>query len=1132
MALKDIIKGIGSFIPGAELAKGLGFTFGMSNAYRLQEEADKRQRELDEQLKKRLKDPTTTADEKNRLVKAARNAGRYNIIEDVVSEAPTSKQVIASAAELAAVATMGFKPKLPTGATFKYAGDIVRAQRLIKTAETAAKVKQMTTVGKIGFKAGKLALTTVKEAAIGGGWFGLSELASNKDATTNDIVKAAETGALVGGGTVLGMAGLGLVAKGVGKVVGQPIKRAIGKAIIGIEKVAAGAEKPLAEGASQVEKTLSYIGEAKTPLKQKIAKATMAGLEFMRKTESRLIDRFSPLKRIERRLVELNPGKPLQEYQKVYRDARLLQAVSDARAEQKVTELIDKLNPYKDVNKESKAYITQLDFIDRSRLGQTVAGGQTKEQLTRGLFNMVKEMGPEKAKRVGQVRQIIRDYNIGLLKERVDAGVISQELMDKLIATHPNYIPHNVMMDIEERTIQGLSQSLNVPRTDIMKAFGSVRNIQDPIEATIQRTSITTRLIEKNKLLNNLVRVQEETGAFPGMKLMYTGSEAGLKGEQIIAKSPLGYDNITLFRNGVKQVWQVPGDIAVAIKNLDAQLTPTWFKILTTPQRLLKKFATQYNLSFTLPNKFRDKQTAYLTARGFIEDLAQRYGATTEKVLPENWKELYKISGGYGASIFKEGEGKILNDLSKTGMVENIPSWLNPAKIIDKVNDAVEKSTRLEVFKMGLKRGLSLKDAAFASREATIDFAKMGTWMKPLNQAVPFLNARVQGFINLPRAFVNNPEVFARMQLYTAVYPTIALHQHNRRFESYKNISQYMKNKYWVIMTGETDGIDSYTGDPIKIPQFITVPKGEGQTLVSGPIQYFLDKNDGTDFRTTSQMIADVIGSASPLEFQTFNRTNFAATTISQFGPLAKIGVGWATGKDVYTGQPIVPESRQNAPKEMQFTRTTPETTKALANIIGISPLQLKFVLDSFGGVPQDLQNAIEIVYNVVKNGRLGGHSLSDTPFGALTQIPLTRRFLREAGEYGSPEQQFREQQKTKLETEITGEKLKVKDKATQIWEEMNKKETKDERLNYLNSLGGELTNEIKEQIKTMKESRNTVEALKKSDSVELRARYIMQRMFEITSKEERVKYLNNLEKEKILTDAVRKRIAELKVGQ
>jgi hypothetical protein len=333
-------------------------------------------------------------------------------------------------------------------------------------------------------------------------------------------------------------------------------------------------------------------------------------------------------------------------------------------------------------------------------------------------------------------------------------------------------------------------------------------------------------------------------------------------------------------------------------------------------------------------------------------------------------------------------------------------------------------------------------------------------------------------------------------------------------------------------MTGETDGIDDFTGQPITIPQFVRIPKGEGQALVSGPIQFALEKSDGIDFRKTSEMIADTLGSASPLEFQGFDQSNFAGTAISQLGPAATIAVGEATNIHPVFGTPIVPERRLGAPTEFQFKKSTPEVVKQVSNILGLPPAKVAFWLDTIGaGVSKDIQRAADLAYGVVREGKVANNSVSETPFGALTQIPIARRFLGEAQEFFGPETQFRQQQKKDIEKDVTGERLLIEDKASEIWKEMNKRKTKDERLNYLNSLGNELTPAIRDKISGWKKTRQTVEVLKKSDSVEVRARYIYQRLLEMAGadKQVRVDYLNELGAKKILTTKVRQRIAELK---
>jgi len=209
----------------------------------------------------------------------------------------------------------------------------------------------------------------------------------------------------------------------------------------------------------------------------------------------------------------------------------------------------------------------------------------------------------------------------------------------------------------------------------------------------------------------------------------------------------------------------------------------------------------------------------------------------------------------------------------------------------------------------------------------------------------------------------------------------------------------------------------------------------------------------------------------------------------------------------------------------------TAEIINEVGKILNMSPAKINFVLSSFGGVAQDTQNALDIVYNVVRDGKIGGNSISETPWGSVTQIPGVRRFVRESAERGY-ETQDRYEQKKEIATDIKTKKLEIYDKAEEIWQGLNKKKTKEDKLNYLNSFGDELTDDIKKRIKYLQTQRKSVESLKPSDSLELRARYIIQRLEEMkeldVSKEERILFLNDLENNKILNQNVKDLIYQL----
>jgi len=1435
--IKEKSLAVANVVPGATLAKAVGTGLAMPQVTAAMTNAEKNRTLLNSEIIKGFNTAKTT-EQKQKFADLAvsnRNYDPSGELKQLIAEAPTTKQILMSAGELALLASTGYKPYLPT----KYISpsQVRNIKEVVNISKGLSEAESVRKYGNAAKLFNKFIAPTTKAAGEAGAFFALAEGANNADASVNDILKQGLIGAGVGAGLTAGS--IGLVA---GLKTAAPIVKEAGvKFMAGVEKAAKPTESGLV-GNTAVEKVTNLAGGLKPTLKQRAAQDVLQTVQDVQRLKTKFVDRYSAFKRIQDRILSTKGGGQIKQDEKIYNNVRVLDSISDNTAETKITGLMDKLDQFKDIQPDYKAFITNLDLIERSKLGQKTAGGATTQQLVDNLRQLAQEAGPEKMSRLNQARQIINDYHQDWLKARVDAGLISQATVDVLNKAHPNYIPHNVITDVEEQVFNAMSASLNVPKTDIMKAVGSLGNIQDPIDAIALRTQIASRVVEKNKLLNNLVRAQEKYNVIPGMKPLQTAERVkarqalfeefgalkdelqtiknsvsnikdttgglnskinkantrirqmiddflakpdlqrdtelfseiknevdhafsvttgrSLKAEgkkvlehispdtfdavveyvnkskgisdaakvkfvddfqkgiarngkitfppsiagtpfaedlnaivtsgrqdivdELLAKYQPGrsvpavkmatkdtqpvfnavknfsdgksfatsvnvdpevmpkiedivskytvdknkstlenfYDlvkfgtknnsayglngrilsqkfdiasndrlindankkldivlsnleskkatmssiwdeikslsaiknsgkeqTINLFRDGIKETWVVPQDLAVAIKNLDTPVMPKLFNMAVAPGNLLKRWTTQYNLSFSLPNLFRDKQTAAVTAQGFIDDMAKQFGAVPKdisKMTREDILKLYKESGGYGSSIFSEGQTAMLKNLKDRGIVTQL-SDVNPLNLVEKINSSLEQNTRLNVFKEALAKGLTPQDAALASRDATIDFAKMGSWMRPLNRAIPFLNARLQGFANMGAAVAKNPEMFARMQLFTSVYPTMLLHQYNSRFDSYKNISQKIKDKYWVIITGETKARDENTGEEITVPQMITVPKGEGQALVSGPIGYFLDKLDGVDPRKVSKMIADTVGAASPVEFASYgNQGNWIASQISKFGPVGTIAAGEISNKQPYFGTSIVPESRTKASPYMQFKETTPEILKILGEkftykdkdgnkVGGISPAKLNFYIESLGGLPKDVKDSLETIYQTVTGGKGAKEkSLSQTTFGGLTKTPLTRSFAREAAPYYSPEAEVQRKLKTDITEISTNVSLTQKDRAREVVKELNKLSTAEEKKSYLNSIGSELNKEMLTQIQTIKKNNATVEALSKTDSNDIRARYTLSRLDQIDeeggSAQDKKDFLIELVKAKILTKETLKIIAKLKL--
>ena len=612
----------------------------------------------------------------------------------------------------------------------------------------------------------------------------------------------------------------------------------------------------------------------------------------------------------------------------------------------------------------------------------------------------------------------------------------------------------------------------------------------------------------------------------------------------------IGEETINFLNKGVKETWVVPKDMAVAVKNMNAETMNGVLKFYGKINNVFKMFTTQLSPAFTAQNIARDRQTYINTVDTFINEMA-KYAKLDPKEIALSKDELYDLwrrSGGGGSSILSESgisADKQINYLRKQGLISTISDKLNPAKMIEKVNQSAEESTRLMAFKRALEKGLSPTDAATISRDVTVDFSKMGNYMKNLNQVIPFLNARVQGSVNMLKTIKNDPEKFLRTNMLTAVYPTVALYQHNRQFESDKYVSTNIKDNYWYIITGETPATTE-DGTEIKVPHIITIKKGEFQQLLSNPVLYTLNRMDNKDFRSTGRFLTDLAGSVSPINYSNFNDQSFLGATLSQLGPVPSILSGLWSGINPQTGFPIVPQSKQATSPYLQSKQTTPDILKEVGNIFtkknengvvtgGISPAKLEFVINSSGTVPKDLLKFLNVGENLAKGKPYAKNALTESMSSKIANTPVISSFFREAGEFGSPEQQYNQQVKQKITEEVANRKQLNKDKAEEIFYSYNKLKSPTEKNDYAKMIKATQPPEVFSAVKALVQAKKVSDVIDSNTPVEVRAAVIWERYNRMKNdgspKEEIDAWIEKLTTAKLLTKETKTAINNLRTS-
>ena len=366
----------GEFLPGSELFKGIGTALATPTISKYGEETLKREEELQEQIVKQIREARMQSDRKkmDRLKKVAEQSRITIPGEKILEEAPTTRQIIASGVELALLASMGLKPtasnlkiiqtgKLAHGKRLK-AG--LRGAKVIKEIRRADVLKGAKLGKRIAVKFGKPAARSIAEGAA---WFGAAK-ASERDAEVSDIIKSAEQGALIGGILTGGLIGVTKGVQAFGKYAGPKISTKYQKLLGKLEQTATGAV-PKTE--SQVDKSIATSLAGKPTLKSKLAKKTIDVIEESKKFRTRLVDRFYPAYRVEKKL-ERSVNRPLKEHEKIHRDFSLADAVADGRTEVMSNEFLGKLGKYSDISDKYTAWLLELDNYDRVKLGLKIPG--------------------------------------------------------------------------------------------------------------------------------------------------------------------------------------------------------------------------------------------------------------------------------------------------------------------------------------------------------------------------------------------------------------------------------------------------------------------------------------------------------------------------------------------------------------------------------------------------------------------------------------------------------------------------------------------------------------------------------------------------------------------------------------
>jgi hypothetical protein len=458
---------------------------------------------------------------------------------------------------------------------------------------------------------------------------------------------------------------------------------------------------------------------------------------------------------------------------------------------------------------------------------------------------------------------------------------------------------------------------------------------------------------------------------------------------------PDGYEAISGWRNGIKEVIAVPQYIADAYKGKnDAQIGAAE-RILSATSKPFKAAATIFSPAFLVKNSIRDTGTHWLTSQNIskaerlaILPYAKRWGqGFIDSLTNSEFAQKIASEGGGAAGVFNSASdvtrgtqnmvkssvksltGEPVKDakgmFGKAAEIIGKYSGFNKySEIMQKTGRALEYAPRLAEARAAIEKGMSDPAAALAARNALGDLQNGGTVARLLNNYTPFFNSILQGNRRIVQAAVENPANAMAMAAAGIVLPAASGYLWNRTMypDVLNQIPEYERENNFIIILGDNKDAEGRFTDVIKIP------KNDAAKVIGNNIEVAMDKLAGQDSQTFGELFLKTIGYAQPIQIERDGKLSGDAMVGSApfvSSPLLRVPIELTTNHSFFTGRDIVPEHLQGLDAKDQVTENTAPLDAAAAQL-GISPQQAATVRQGVSAGLLGGDNPIDQVKKVV----------------------------------------------------------------------------------------------------------------------------------------------------------------------
>jgi hypothetical protein len=627
---------------------------------------------------------------------------------------------------------------------------------------------------------------------------------------------------------------------------------------------------------------------------------------------------------------------------------------------------------------------------------------------------------------VKRVAEQLRAFYRRLLEMKRDAGVISADQYDQIVASEDFYTPFIREWDDRPTVIGAKKGGKNLQSGTGVRKLNTEQQARadtvDPFEIAVQDAGEAFRSIAKQRVTDVVLAAYH---ADPDLVSAFIRPMAAT--ENVTPGMRLIEANV----GGRRTRWQVMDrDLYDAFGAYDEVQHGLLVKLLAHPKRWLQ-FGVTMMPDFAVANALRDTAGAAVQQRGLgrsvaagavtggaanaalgddEESLALRvltgmgFGAGAGALGPQALKNLRALAdiareapeykqflreGGYTMGNYPKNSRDardVLERLRRSGV--SPADVVSPSRWVDLVNwigRSAEQATRLAKWKEIKAAGGGLGERVLGAQDVSLRFSQVGRDTKGIAAMTAFWNAKVQGWDKLVR-MLKQPKTWG-VGAAAITAPSLALWEVNRDNPEYWARPQWERNMFWLVPKGGDAG------------GFWRVPKPFEIGFLFGSLpERFMDHLATTGAIASA---SPIVGAPRAREIAWSGVADMLRTTMDGSLPIptgALAGAEQAFNFDTFRNRRIV--TRPDLPAEFQTDDRTSSVALA-AGKAGVSPQRVDKLVRDLSGATGDA--ALQLTDGIAR--RTG---LDERPLPERKPI-VVGRFSTTPGSISDPEAQLRE---------------------------------------------------------------------------------------------------------------------------